>query len=71
MKFCWILALCFALILPLVAQSADNEPASRDQAIPYLRTMHSHDMMKRVLEVQSQSKFLSNCRKSCEREQRR
>jgi hypothetical protein len=55
MKFRWILALCFALTLPVVAQSADNEPASCDEVILHLRTMHSHDMMKRVLEVQSPS----------------
>lgn len=51
----WLLAtLCLALTAPALAQSSD-EPASRDDVILYLRTMHSHDMMARLLEVQSRS----------------
>jgi hypothetical protein len=38
-----------------MAQTSDNEPATRDDVILYLRTMHSHDMLQRTLEVQSQS----------------
>ena len=37
-----------------LAQSAD-EPASRDDVILFLRTMHSHDLFQRTMEVQSQS----------------
>ncbi len=37
-----------------LAQSAD-EPASRDDVILFLRTMHSHDMFQRTMAVQSQS----------------
>lgn len=45
------LAFCAA---SAVAQSAD-EPASRDDIILYLRTMHSHDMLQRTMAVQTQS----------------
>ena len=37
-----------------LAQTAD-EPASRDDVILFLRTMHSHDLFQRTMEVQSQS----------------
>ncbi len=37
-----------------LAQSSD-EPASKDDVILYLRTMRSHDMFQRIMEVQSQS----------------
>jgi hypothetical protein len=37
-----------------LAQSAD-EPASKDDVILYLRTMHSHDMFQKIMEVQSQN----------------
>ena len=50
-----IATLCLALSAPLMAQTSDNEPATRDDVILYLRTMHSHDMLQRTLEVQSQS----------------
>lgn len=36
------------------AQSAD-EAASKDDVILYLRTMHSHDMFQRIMEVQCQN----------------
>lgn len=50
----FLLALfCLALALPAFAQNAD-EPASKDDVILYLRTMHSHDMLRRTLEAQSQ-----------------
>lgn len=45
-----LLTLCY----PVLAQSAD-EPASKDDVILYLRTMHSHDMMQRVMQVQAES----------------
>ena len=55
MKVIWIAALCLVVSAPALTQTLDNEPASRDDIILYLRTMHSHDMMRKVLEVQSKS----------------
>ena len=51
--------LLYALVLlilavPVFAQNADD-PATKDDVILYLRTMHSHDLMKRTMEVQAQS----------------
>jgi hypothetical protein len=50
-----VATLFLALGAPMVAQTSDNEPASKDDVILYLRTMHSHDMMQKLMEVQSQS----------------
>ncbi len=57
MKRLLVALTCLFLSFPALlcfAQSAD-EPASRDDVILYLRTMHSHDMLKRTMEVQAQS----------------
>jgi hypothetical protein len=48
------LAFCFPASVSVLAQAAD-EPASRDDIILYLRTMRSHDMFQRIMEVQSQN----------------
>jgi hypothetical protein len=49
------LAIAFAaLSVTGFAQSAD-EPASKDDMLVYLRTMHSHDMLQKVMQVQVQS----------------
>jgi hypothetical protein len=50
----FIAVMCLASSLPGLAQAA-NEPASRDEIILYLRTMRSHDMLQRTMEVQSQT----------------
>jgi hypothetical protein len=50
---CFVFFAC-ALVQRGLAQSAD-EPATRDDVILYLRTMHSHDMFRRTMEVQSQA----------------
>ncbi|MFZ0318140.1 MAG: DUF2059 domain-containing protein [Candidatus Sulfotelmatobacter sp.] len=47
--------LCLVLSAPVVAQSSDTDPATRDDIILYLRTMRSHDLVKKMMEVQSQS----------------
>ena len=47
--------LCLVLSAPALAQSSDADPATRDDIILYLRTMRSHDLVKRMMEVQSQS----------------
>ena len=54
MKRLWIAIACLALAVPSLAQTA-NEPASRDDVILYLRTMHAHDMIQHVMEIQSQN----------------
>lgn len=54
MKHFWLALACLALCAPVLAQTAD-EPASKDDVILYLRTMHSHDMFQRIMEVQSQN----------------
>lgn len=48
-------ALCLALCVPCPAQTADNDPATKDDVILFFRTMHSHDMVKKMIEVESQA----------------
>jgi hypothetical protein len=48
------LAFSFSASISARAQAAD-EPASKDDIILYLRTMRSHDMFQRIMEVQSQN----------------
>jgi hypothetical protein len=48
------LAFSFSASISIRAQAAD-EPASKDDIILYLRTMRSHDMFQRIMEVQSQN----------------
>ncbi|MGA2346849.1 MAG: DUF2059 domain-containing protein [Candidatus Sulfotelmatobacter sp.] len=48
------LALSFSASSSVLAQAAD-EAASKDDIILYLRTMRSHDMFQRIMEVQSQN----------------
>jgi hypothetical protein len=54
MKRLLIALACLVLSLPCLAQKAD-EPASKDDVILYLRTMHSHDLMQKLIAVQFQS----------------
>ena len=46
--------LCLLCVVPVVAQSGDQAP-SRDDIILYLRTMHSHDMILKTMQVQAES----------------
>lgn len=55
MKYLLIVALCMLSSTSAFAQNAGDEPPSKDDVILYLRTMRSHDMMQRVMEVQGQS----------------
>jgi len=49
------LSLCAsALVQSGLAQTTD-EPASRDDVILYLRVMHTHDLMQKMMQVQSQT----------------
>ena len=55
MRILFTVALCLGLTLPVLAQNADTEPASKDDVILLLRTMRSHDMLERTMEVMSRS----------------
>ena len=59
MKRSLILLACLVFCVSGAVQSAlaqsSDEPASKDDVILYLRTMRSHDMFQRIMEVQSQS----------------
>lgn len=55
MKTLWIAILCVACSNVALTQTPSNEPPSSDDIILYLRTMHSHDMMERVMEAQAES----------------
>ena len=51
------LAIAIALFLcsiTALAQNADD-PASKDDILKYLQTMHSHDMLQKMMEAQAQS----------------
>jgi hypothetical protein len=50
-SFCLILAAG----LPCAAQTADTDPATKDDVILFFRTMHSHDMIEKIMQVQSQT----------------
>lgn len=54
MKRWWFTLFCLLFSVSGLAQTGD-EPASKDDVILYLRTMHSHDMIQKVMEVQSQN----------------
>jgi|SRR5579864_5340609 len=51
MRMVWIAALCLVLSAPGLAQTADTDAATRDDIEIYLRTMHSHDLMRRMMEA--------------------
>ena len=54
MKRLLLVLVCLTLSVPAFTQNAD-EPPSRDDIILYLRTMHSHDLMRRTMEVQAEN----------------
>jgi len=54
MKRLLIALACLVLSLPLFAQNADD-PASKEDVLLYLRTMHTHDLMQKMMVVQSQT----------------
>jgi len=53
--FALCFSFCFALGAPGLAQTSDGDPATKDDVIVYLRTMRSHDMFQKMMEMQSQS----------------
>lgn len=55
MRVLWIATICLVFSVPALTQTAGGEQPSTDDVILYLRTMHSHDMMRKIMEVQSKS----------------
>ena len=54
--FCTAAAVCLALAAsvfsaPVPAQTAETDPATKDQVELLLRTLHSHDMIQRTMEA--------------------
>lgn len=49
-----LIAICLVSSSLCLAQSADD-PASKDDIVLLLQTMHSHDLLKKTMEVQAQS----------------
>jgi hypothetical protein len=54
MKRLLLALVCLALTVPVFAQNADEAP-SRDDIILYLRTMRSHDLLQKTMQVQAGS----------------
>lgn len=52
-KFFIVLFLCFTLALPAVSQDAADAPASKEDVEKYLQAVHSHEMMKQMVEAMS------------------
>jgi uncharacterized protein len=46
--------LCLIISAPVLAQNADD-PATKDDVILLFQTMHSHDMLQRVMDVESKT----------------
>lgn len=55
MRVVWIAAICLLFTAPVFAQTSDADPPSQDDVILFLRTMHSHDMLQKIMEVQAES----------------
>ena len=56
MKRVFVLAIfCLTFSAAGFTQNADTDPATTDQIQMYLRTMRSHDMILKMMEVQTQS----------------
>lgn len=55
MKRCLLAALCLLLSASVFAQTADTDPATKDDIILYLQTMHTNDMVHKIMEVMAAS----------------
>jgi uncharacterized protein len=55
MKAFLIAALCLTVSGVCFAQTADTDPATKDDVILYLQTMHTNDTMRKIIEVMSAS----------------
>jgi len=48
-------ALCLIFAAPCLAQISDTDSATKDDILQFFRTMHSDDLIQKLMEVQSQS----------------
>jgi hypothetical protein len=48
-------ALCLILAVSSSAQTSDADPATKDDILQFFQTMHSGDLIQKLMEVQSQS----------------
>jgi uncharacterized protein len=55
MKVSLFAAWCLFLVAPCWSQTAASDPATKDDVILFFQTMHSHDMIERMIQVQSQA----------------
>jgi uncharacterized protein len=55
MKTFLLAALCLILAAPCLAQTADADPATKDDILEFFRTMHSDELIQKLMELQSQS----------------
>ncbi len=55
MKCFGIALACLVFSVSAFAQTADTDPATRDDVILYLQTMHSHDMMRKLIDAMVKS----------------
>lgn len=53
-RFLVLIALCFAFSSNVLAQSAADAPASKEDVERYLQAMHSHEMMKQMVAAMAQ-----------------
>jgi hypothetical protein len=54
MKRPWLIIICVGFAMSAFAQHGEDA-ASRDDVIRYLRTMRSHDMLQRTMQVQAET----------------
>jgi len=50
-RFLSVVSICFALACPSFAQTPADAPASKEDVERYLQAMHSHEMMKQMVEA--------------------
>ena len=50
-RFLSVVSICFVFIYPSFAQSPADAPASKQDVENYLRAVHSHEMMKQMVEA--------------------
>jgi uncharacterized protein len=53
-RYLVLIALCFAFISNVLAQSGADAPASKEDVERYLQAMHSHEMMKQMVVAMAQ-----------------